>query len=67
MISSRSGVRTIRLTAPAVHVDHCRDAGRVRGVLCFNCDSAIGTLGDDPDTLRRLSLTWRETRGSQHS
>lgn len=25
----------------------------VRDVLCFNCNSATGKLGDDPDTLRR--------------
>ncbi|MFE7628779.1 endonuclease VII domain-containing protein [Streptomyces sp. NPDC057509] len=39
--------------APASYVDHCHRAGRVRGVLCFNCNSAIGKLGDDPDALRR--------------
>ncbi|MBT2442255.1 endonuclease VII domain-containing protein [Streptomyces sp. ISL-36] len=53
MISSQMGICTICLTAPAVHVDHCHETGRVRGVLCFNCNSAIGKLGDDPDTLRR--------------
>ncbi|MFF9912949.1 endonuclease VII domain-containing protein [Streptomyces sp. NPDC013457] len=53
MISSQMGICTICLAAPAVHVDHCHGAGRVRGVLCFNCYSAIGKLGDDPDTLRR--------------
>ncbi|WP_322985916.1 endonuclease VII domain-containing protein [Streptomyces sp. S584] len=53
MVSSQSGVCTICLAAPAVHVDHCHKTGRVRGVLCFNCNSAIGKLGDDPDSLRR--------------
>ncbi|WP_354603289.1 endonuclease domain-containing protein [Streptomyces panacea] len=48
-------------------MDHCHETGRVRGVLCFNCNSAIGKLGDDPDTLRRAIAYWRETRGSQHS
>ncbi|WP_255952940.1 endonuclease VII domain-containing protein [Streptomyces odontomachi] len=43
----------ICLAAPAVHVDHCHKTGRVRGVLCFNCNSAIGKLGDDPDVVRR--------------
>ena len=42
-----------RQTAAPRHVDHCHQTGRVRGVLCFNCNSAIGKLGDDPDTLRR--------------
>ncbi|MFI6060209.1 endonuclease VII domain-containing protein [Streptomyces sp. NPDC051286] len=53
MISSQMGICTICLAAPAVHVDHCHETGRVRGVLCFNCNSAIGKMGDDPDTLRR--------------
>ncbi|MFB7370888.1 endonuclease VII domain-containing protein [Streptomyces sp. NPDC056222] len=53
MIASQMGICTICLAAPAVHVDHCHETGRVRGVLCFNCNSAIGKLGDDPDTLRR--------------
>ncbi|MEU9954040.1 endonuclease domain-containing protein, partial [Streptomyces sp. NPDC047939] len=39
--------------ASATHVDHRPGAGRVRGIRCFNCNSAVGKLGDDPDTLRR--------------
>ncbi|MEV8306309.1 endonuclease VII domain-containing protein [Streptomyces flavidovirens] len=53
MVLSQMGICSICLAAPAVHVDHCHETGRVRGVLCFNCNSAIGKLGDDPDTLRR--------------
>ena len=53
MVASQMGMCSICFSAPAVHVDHCRETGRVRGVLCFNCNSAIGTLGDDPGTLRR--------------
>jgi hypothetical protein len=53
MISSQMGICSICLAAPAVHVDHCHETGRVRGVLCFNCNSAIGKLGDDPDVIRR--------------
>ncbi|MFJ7209580.1 endonuclease VII domain-containing protein [Streptomyces sp. NPDC098789] len=53
MVEAQGGLCCICLKAPAVHVDHCHETGRVRGVLCFNCNSAIGKLGDDPDTLRR--------------
>ncbi|TGA93187.1 hypothetical protein E2651_35965 [Streptomyces sp. MZ04] len=59
MVDSQMGICVICLNAPAVHVDHCHETGRVRGVLCFNCNSAIGKLGDDPDTLRR-AVTYLE-------
>ncbi|MFI6939836.1 endonuclease VII domain-containing protein [Streptomyces sp. NPDC050418] len=49
MLRSRSSAPT----EPATHVDHCHRTGRVRGVLCFNCNSAIGKLGDDPDASSR--------------
>ncbi|QNS09000.1 endonuclease VII domain-containing protein [Streptomyces xanthii] len=55
MVASQMGVCVICLKAPAVHVDHCHETGRVRGVLCFNCNSAIGKLGDDPGTTRRAA------------
>lgn len=34
------------------HIDHCHDEGTVRGLLCHNCNSAIGHLRDDPRLLR---------------
>jgi len=27
-------------------IDHCHDTNQIRGVLCWNCNSAIGKLGD---------------------
>uniref|UniRef100_A0AAU2VD61 Endonuclease VII domain-containing protein n=1 Tax=Streptomyces sp. NBC_00003 TaxID=2903608 RepID=A0AAU2VD61_9ACTN len=66
LIASQGGVCCICLSAPAAHVDHCHQTGRVRGVLCFNCNSAIGLLGDDPDTVRRAAAylegnSWKPT------
>jgi hypothetical protein len=65
-IASQKGPGVICLAAPAVRVDHCHNTGRVRGVLCFNCNSAIGKLGDDPDVVRRAAAylegkTWKPT------
>jgi hypothetical protein len=66
MVASQMGLCVICLKAPAVHVDHCHETGRVRGVLCFNCNSAIGKLGDDPDAVRRAAAylegsSWKPT------
>ncbi|MGW1200276.1 endonuclease VII domain-containing protein [Streptomyces sp. NPDC002536] len=53
MIASQMGLCCICLAAPAVQVDHCHKTGKVRGVLCFNCNSGLGLLRDDPKTIHR--------------
>ncbi|WP_405946904.1 endonuclease VII domain-containing protein [Streptomyces prunicolor] len=55
MIASRMGLCAICSKAPAVHVDHCHETGRVRGVTCFNCNSGIGLLRDDPAAVYRAA------------
>jgi hypothetical protein len=34
-------------------VDHCHDTGRIRGLLCTKCNTALGTLGDNEEGLLR--------------
>ncbi|WP_367669509.1 endonuclease VII domain-containing protein [Streptomyces sp. DT2A-34] len=55
MVAVQRGLCVICLKAPAVHVDHCHKTGRVRGVLCFNCNSGLGLLRDDPDVINRAA------------
>lgn len=37
------------------HIDHCHKTGRVRGVLCRDCNIALGFARDNPTTLRNLA------------
>lgn len=37
----------------AFAVDHCHDTGKVRGLLCNNCNTGIGNLRDDIGLLER--------------
>lgn len=36
-------------------VDHDHTTGEVRGMLCINCNLAIGYLGDDPERARSVA------------
>lgn len=40
-------------TQPPEHIDHDHVSGRVRGVLCFNCNGALGRFEDDLVKLAR--------------
>lgn len=35
-------------------VDHCHDSGRVRGLLCWPCNVALGHLGESSERLLSL-------------
>jgi hypothetical protein len=36
------------------HVDHCHVTGKFRGILCKNCNSALGMVCDDVSVLRTM-------------
>ncbi len=36
----------------ALHIDHDHASGKVRALLCYRCNSALGSMGDDPARLR---------------
>ncbi|MEV5749276.1 endonuclease VII domain-containing protein [Actinoallomurus sp. NPDC052308] len=53
LIAEQGGRCLICMKAAAEHVDHDHVTGERRGVLCFNCNVALGQFKDDPWVLRR--------------
>lgn len=55
MIAAQGGLCGICQEAPPEHVDHDHQTGKVRGVLCFSCNAALGQFKDRPDVIRRAA------------
>ncbi|WP_375490152.1 endonuclease VII domain-containing protein [uncultured Jatrophihabitans sp.] len=55
MLAEQDGLCAICREAPAAHVDHDHASGRVRGLLCFNCNGALGQFRDRADLMLRAA------------
>lgn len=50
MLEAQGGVCKICGATPGARrlaVDHCHDTGEIRGLLCYNCNSALGRFQDN--------------------
>lgn len=63
MAEKQGGVCAICQERKKLCVDHCHETGRVRGLLCMRCNTALGQLGDSVAGLRRF-LEYLESRSS---
>lgn len=36
-------------------VDHCHETGKIRKLLCHNCNRALGLLKDNPELMRKAA------------
>lgn len=43
-----------------LHIDHCHNSSKVRGLLCGKCNTAVGLLDDDPARAEALARYLRE-------
>ena len=54
LTSSSQAAKVGRKKVPsALAVDHCHQTGRIRGLLCVNCNSMLGMARDNPTLLLR--------------
>lgn len=54
LVNSQDGKCAICKIEPGeirFHIDHCHTTGEVRGILCINCNRALGCFRDDTDLL----------------
>lgn len=47
-------------------VDHCHDTDMVRGLLCSNCNLALGQVGDNIEVLQNMIAYLRKHQEAEH-
>jgi hypothetical protein len=49
-------------TIPEAKIDHCHTTGKVRGLLCSNCNTALGLIKDNATVLNNMIHYLKNTK-----
>lgn len=58
------GSRETKSQHKYLYVDHCHKTGKVRGLLCYHCNSTLGYMRDNPETLRSAIAYLEQNSGA---
>jgi hypothetical protein len=62
MQAEQKGLCKMNCGKLGTNVDHCHSTGKVRGLLCSNCNTGLGLFNDNPELLR-LAAHYVEKEG----
>lgn len=54
----------INITGCHTHTDHCHTTGKLRGILCTNCNRGLGSFHDNIDHLKKAIMYLEKHLGS---
>jgi hypothetical protein len=57
---AQGGLCAICHRRAAIHADHCHDTGQKRSLLCSQCNTGLGSFGDDSSLLEAAAAYLRE-------
>lgn len=64
LIASQNGLCPGGCGRPVKDVDHSHSSGKIRGILCRNCNLILGHAKDDPQVLEQLAIYLRSRQES---
>lgn len=54
-ICTNFGFKMLETHVSGMNLDHCHKTGKVRGLLCHNCNRGLGLFQDDPNILENAT------------
>jgi hypothetical protein len=66
LMESWDGLCGICRLACKPYIDHCHTTGKIRGLLCNQCNTAIGLMKENLDTLR-MAVQYLETTDAKET